>query len=99
MVYHWLNGIRLSFFYKTQSLSINILINYIMRGFLMTNNVKTYAIVDQDNNVVNTILWDGDTKGWNPPDSHSAIQLPDDHNVSIGHTYDPDNKTFAKAVK
>lgn len=35
--------------------------------------VKRYAVVDPDGNVVNSVLWDGESK-WSPPAGHTLIQ-------------------------
>jgi hypothetical protein len=49
--------------------------------------VKTYAIVNSSNVVVNIILWDGNTETWSPSTGETAIDIGDDTRVNIGMTY------------
>jgi len=46
-----------------------------------------HGIVNQDNVVVNVIIWNG--AEWQPPRGHWVVQ---DDKVNIGDIYDPDTK-------
>lgn len=37
--------------------------------------MDTYAIIDQNGNVINTILWNGDTSTWQPPVNTTAVPI------------------------
>lgn len=46
-----------------------------------------YAIVESGV-VINTVVWDGVSKEWNPPAGTTAAPIPDGAYVGIGSTYD-----------
>lgn len=51
--------------------------------------VGTYALVDENGVVVNTIMWDGDLNNWTPPEGLTGIEYTEgDGPVSIGWTWD-----------
>lgn len=52
-----------------------------------------YAIVDQNNRVVNVVIWDGSE--WLPPRNHSII--PHD-SANVGDDYDPATNTIIKNI-
>ncbi|ALX46390.1 hypothetical protein AQ610_28995 [Burkholderia humptydooensis] len=45
-----------------------------------------YAIV-KDGIVDNTVLWDGDTETWQPPENTEAIPVEEGVSVSAGYSY------------
>tara|TARA_A100001388_G_scaffold272018_1_gene251688 strand:- start:215 stop:490 length:276 start_codon:yes stop_codon:yes gene_type:complete len=49
--------------------------------------VKTYALINSSNVVVDIILWDGNTETWQPDDGLTAIDVDTDTGVIIGMTY------------
>jgi hypothetical protein len=49
--------------------------------------MKNYAIVESGV-VTNTIIWDGDTDSWSPPEGSEAVALQEGTDVSIGYLYD-----------
>lgn len=51
-----------------------------------------YAVIDQNNKVVNVIIWDGQAL-WRPPLGCVAIACPDE--TGIGHRYNTFAKTFS----
>jgi rRNA processing protein Gar1 len=53
-----------------------------------------HAIVDQNNVVVNIIVWEG--AEWLPPRNHMVIRSDD---ASIGDIYDPVRNVFLKPIK
>lgn len=53
--------------------------------------MRKYAVINQTNEVVNVIVWDGGS-GWRPPASHIAVAT----NVAgIGWTFDRASGAFA----
>lgn len=46
----------------------------------------SYAVIE-GSSVINTIVWDGDTDIWQPPDGCIAVLIPEGASVSIGWTY------------
>lgn len=50
-----------------------------------------HAIVDQNNKVVNVVVWQGSE--WLPPRNHYVINCVDGR-CDIGDTYDPVKKVF-----
>lgn len=48
--------------------------------------MNTYAIVS-NGVVTNIILWDGNTKNWQPPTGSQAIQVSAESVMGIGSTY------------
>lgn len=56
---------------------------------------KNYALVE-NGTVVNTIVWDGDTNNWTPPDGAAVVLIPSDQPVSIGWTYN--GSTFSAPI-
>lgn len=50
-----------------------------------------YAVCNQDNKVVNVIIWDGVSK-WQPPAGHFVVK----HDFcDTGHVYDPVSNSFS----
>lgn len=50
-----------------------------------------HAIVNQDNVVVNVIVWNG--AEWLPPRGHMVVQ---NDRVNIGDIYDPETHAFSR---
>jgi hypothetical protein len=50
-----------------------------------------HAIVNQDNVVVNVVIWNG--APWQPPVNHYVVQ---NDTVSIGDIYDHETNSFKK---
>ncbi|MFD3238354.1 tail fiber assembly protein [Rahnella perminowiae] len=48
-------------------------------------NVSDYAVINSDGEIINVVLWDGETD-WNPPDGSTAIKV-NDSGAGIGWTY------------
>lgn len=40
-------------------------------------SIETYALINSDGYIVNTVLWDGDTDTWSPEDGLSAVLCGD----------------------
>lgn len=57
--------------------------------------IKNYAVVDEDNNVVNVIAWDGVTE-YNPGKGLTLVQSD---TAGKGHTYDPDTEEFEAPIE
>jgi len=55
-------------------------------------DMNRYALVNEDNYVLNVLWWDEQTP-WSPP---SGIRVIKDDNVSRGDMYDPITNTFIK---
>lgn len=49
---------------------------------------QTYAVLNDQNIVVNLIIWDGDTENWQPPEGCTAVPVGEGVYVSMGYTYD-----------
>ena len=50
--------------------------------------VETYAIIDSNDRIINTVLWDGNTSKWSPPIGTTAVLLKDATNaISIKEKY------------
>lgn len=47
---------------------------------------QNYALIE-NGIVINTIVWDGNTESWLPPEGVTAIPVPTGEPVSIGWTY------------
>lgn len=54
----------------------------------MTDNV--YVIINEDNVVVNTIIWDGKSQ-WKPPEGHFIQKSP---TACIGDSWNNETKQF-----
>jgi hypothetical protein len=52
-----------------------------------------YAVINNENIVVNSIIWDGESK-WSPPAGHRIIKSE----AGIGSQYDPATKKFSAPV-
>lgn len=50
-----------------------------------------HAIINQDNKVVNIIIWEG--AEWLPPRNHTVVRSDE---ANIGDIYDPVTNTFSK---
>lgn len=50
-----------------------------------------HAIIDQSNEVVNIIIWEG--AEWLPPRNHTVVQSD---SAAIGDIYEPTTGTFSK---
>ncbi|MBU9812393.1 tail fiber assembly protein [Rahnella sp. SL6] len=48
-------------------------------------NVSDYAVINSDGEIINVVLWDGETD-WTPPDGSTAIKV-NDSGAGIGWTY------------
>ena len=57
----------------------------------MNNQRIRHAIVDQNNVVVNVVIWNG--AEWLPPRGHLVVQ---NDTVGIGDIYDPETNTFIR---
>lgn len=56
--------------------------------------MKRHAVIDQDGNVVNVIIWDGVCK-WKPPEGHIVVQ----HDlVDSGDVYNFSTRRFTKVA-
>jgi hypothetical protein len=53
-----------------------------------------HAIVNQNNEVVNVVIWNG--AEWLPPRGHLVVQ---NDTVGIGDIYDPQTNTFTRPVQ
>lgn len=52
--------------------------------------MTVYALIESGI-VTNTIVWDGNTETWSPPEGVIAVLIPPDKPVSIGWSYDGTN--------
>lgn len=52
-----------------------------------------HALVNQENKVVNVIIWEG--AQWLPPHNHYVVRCDQ---CDIGDTYNPETNTFIKNV-
>lgn len=52
-----------------------------------------HAIIDNQNKVVNIVLWDG--AEWLPPRNHTVVDVTD-KDCHIGDTYEPQANTFTR---
>jgi len=48
--------------------------------------MNNYAVVDSENNVINIIYWDGESK-WSPPEGTKAVLISEGVFVDIGYVY------------
>jgi hypothetical protein len=53
-----------------------------------------YAVVNESNQVVNVVVWNGDVAIWQPPSGYLAIQLEPGKTACIGWSYDPETENF-----
>lgn len=58
--------------------------------------MSIFAVVARGE-VVNTIVWDGDTENWQPPEGCTAVPIPEGVVVSIGYFYADDAFTAPPA--
>ena len=66
-------------------------------GFVGAAWADNYAVIDQNNNVVNVIEYDGKSD-YNPGKGLKLVKVDrTDQNVERGGTYDPDEETFTRA--
>ena len=49
--------------------------------------MKTYAIIE-NGLVTNTVVWDGDTDTWLPPEGSAAVEVEEGACVCIGYLFD-----------
>ena len=47
----------------------------------MSNTIKTYAIIDSQDQIINTVLWNGDLNTWQPPAGTTAVLLDEATNA------------------
>ena len=40
-------------------------------------SIETYALINSDGYIVNTVLWDGDTDTWSPEEGITAVECGD----------------------
>ena len=57
--------------------------------------MENYAVINQDNLVINVVIWDGVTD-W--PVEQDVIKLPTGSLVGQGFTYDPDIDEFIAPI-
>lgn len=48
---------------------------------------NVYAVIE-NGQVVNVIVWDGDTDNWQPPEGQIAVDISEGSTAGIGYTYD-----------
>jgi hypothetical protein len=61
---------------------------------MSTPSVRTWAVIDNDSNVVqNTIVWNG-TDEWSSPTGTYLIEITGEPNIQIGYVYYKTNNSF-----
>lgn len=54
-----------------------------------------YAIINADNVVVSLVIWPALNGYPTAPRLHTVVEMPDDAQIRIGWTYNPESNTFA----